>query len=154
MDLSSYEKLNALPPEKRLKKTKRQVLSLLFRPSFWKGKKYQWLVGEFPNVMGLVIKINKGFIKTNNGRGKMKKRKHDLSCPLAFVLQTLEATLILDKVCANLLNKYEIPLFTIHDCIATTEEHIDKVEEEIATVYEEYLGAKPSIKLIKDWKLD
>ncbi len=63
------------------------------------------------------------------------------------ILQRIEAYLILRKV-ANEVRKLNnnIPLFTIHDSILTTEEHIETIRETMIDVYKKSLGVIPELK--------
>jgi len=74
----------------------------------------------------------------------IKRKKHNA---LACVLQNLEADLILWKICKRITDERpHIPLFTIHDSIASTVDHLDYIysvmEEELANS----IGYKPHLK--------
>lgn len=66
----------------------------------------------------------------------------------SIMLQRLESELILEKAC-KIINRInpEIPLFTIHDSIATTEEHTTFVENIMTKVFTKYIGKSPKFKL-------
>ncbi len=71
---------------------------------------------------------------------------------LACSMQYLEAQLVLHKACKIIAEKNpEIPLFTIHDSIVTTEEYADFVKEILSNVVKEAIGVEPMIK-IEFWK--
>jgi hypothetical protein len=73
--------------------------------------------------------------------------KHYRNNDLAFLLQSIEATFILEKICGSLSKEYpDIPLYTIHDGIITTEEYAVLLEEKIKEVYENSHGLVPAIK--------
>jgi hypothetical protein len=73
--------------------------------------------------------------------------KHYRNNDLAFLLQGIEATFILEKICGSLSKEYpDIPLYTIHDGIITTEEYAVLLEEKIKEVYENSHGLVPAIK--------
>lgn len=62
------------------------------------------------------------------------------------ILQHLEAHLILNKICNTIYQKNpSIPLFTIHDSILTTEEHLDIIKSTIQEVYQDLLGDAPKL---------
>jgi hypothetical protein len=66
---------------------------------------------------------------------------------LAFLLQGIEATFILEKICGSLAKEYpEMPLYTIHDGIITTEEYSKLLENKINEVYKQEIGLVPAIK--------
>jgi hypothetical protein len=63
------------------------------------------------------------------------------------ILQRIEAYLILQKVASELRNtNNNIPIFTIHDSILTTEEHRDVLRETIIQVYTKSIGIVPELK--------
>ncbi len=63
------------------------------------------------------------------------------------ILQRIEAYLILQKVASELRNtNNNIPIFTIHDSILTTEEHIETIRETMIDVYKKTLGVIPELK--------
>ena len=66
---------------------------------------------------------------------------------LACTLQFIESQLIIHGVCKTVAeNNPEIPLFTIHDSIATTEEYVDYVQQVMQDIIKEAIGADPMIK--------
>lgn len=71
---------------------------------------------------------------------------------LAVILQNLEADLILNQTCKIISEKNpEIPLYTLHDSIITTEENVKFVQNEMMSVLSQNLGIPPSIK-VEEWK--
>lgn len=68
----------------------------------------------------------------------------------ATLLQRIESHIILDVVCKELTQKYPtIPLFTVHDSVATTEEYVEIVYEKITEIFTSFIGAPP--KLSKEY---
>lgn len=66
---------------------------------------------------------------------------------LACVLQNLEAEVVLHRACKDIAHlRPEIPMFTVHDSIATTGPHYNFVEEVLAKHLEAVVGAAPKIK--------
>ena len=66
---------------------------------------------------------------------------------LACTLQYIESQLIIHRVCKTVAeNNPEIPLFTIHDSIATTEKYVDYVQQVMQNIIKEAIGADPIIK--------
>ena len=66
---------------------------------------------------------------------------------LAWVLQYIEAHVLLYTVCPVIAaERPDIPLFTIHDSIVTTEEHAEYVYQRMITIIEETIGFVPKIK--------
>ncbi|PRQ79384.1 hypothetical protein CMT60_14350 [Elizabethkingia anophelis] len=80
----------------------------------------------------------------------IKEVKHNT---LAVVLQNLEADIILHNVCNELNEKYpqQVPVFTLHDSVITTEENVDIVKNLIQQATSNYLGNKASLK-IERWE--
>lgn len=73
---------------------------------------------------------------------------------ISRLLQRIESYCMLDGLCKAVNDKHpEIPLFTLHDCIITTEENIDVVEKELLAAITEIVGFTPSIKR-KVWARD
>lgn len=65
-----------------------------------------------------------------------------------ILLQKLEAKVILEEVCRNIFNiSSEIPLFTVHDSIITTEKYSKVVKEVFSKTYLDFLGFTPEIKM-------
>lgn len=65
----------------------------------------------------------------------------------ALILQNIESTIILRKVCQNIALKHpEMPLFTVHDSIATTEDFAPILGPVMASEIESLVGFKPTIK--------
>ncbi|MBB6332999.1 hypothetical protein HNP24_004002 [Chryseobacterium sediminis] len=79
----------------------------------------------------------------------VKKGQHNT---LAIVLQSLEADLVLQKACKRInTDKDDIPLFTLHDSIITTEENVEYVKYVLVQVMKENIGVKPNLK-IERWE--
>jgi hypothetical protein len=72
------------------------------------------------------------------------KQHHLLAC----ILQNLEAETILGKVCGVLCNDYpDIPPFTIHDSIITTQPYIEVVKDVMRSNLYEVVGEYPNFKV-------
>lgn len=64
----------------------------------------------------------------------------------AWLLQNYEATIFIFRICNRIRKEFEhIPIFTIHDCIGTTVEHLPCIEEIIKEEFAK-LGVIPSLK--------
>ena len=68
---------------------------------------------------------------------------------VAKSLFDLEGSLMIDQVAKPLIknHKRKIPIFSIHDCIATTEENISIVKEQIESVFYSNFGNMPKISV-------
>ena len=65
---------------------------------------------------------------------------------LPIALQQMEADLILNKVCAELATEYpNLPIWPIHDAIATTEGNEQIVANAIRRVFSEQTGFEPQL---------
>lgn len=91
---------------------------------------------KFPNVYRVFKLIKTGREKHNS---------------LAIALQRLEAELVLDRAC-KIINRLKpnIPLYTLHDSIITTEENVDFIELIMSKVLKKQIGIKPNLK-IEPW---
>lgn len=75
--------------------------------------------------------------------GDLKKQNH---ARIAWMMQNEESTLFIGRICRRLMKERpELPLYTIHDSLVTTERNLDFVErvamEEFST-----LGVSPTFK--------
>jgi len=78
------------------------------------------------------------------------KLKGNESSNFAALLQNLEAHLILDKITKEANKQFNAPLFTIHDSIATTHEHVDDIKHLILQVLLETVKLTPKVD-IENW---
>jgi hypothetical protein len=64
----------------------------------------------------------------------------------SVILQRVESYLMIDNIAKQIaLKDPTIPMYTIHDSIATTAEHVDTVHEIMMTVLKDYIGMEPII---------
>ncbi|MDR3057885.1 MAG: hypothetical protein LBU84_07075 [Prevotella sp.] len=123
------------------KSGKMALFEILFSPnnSPFNNKKDE--LGYFFNYYGSVYNV---FRLAKQGR-----RTHNA---LACSLQYLEAQLILHRICKIIGEENpDIPLFTIHDSVITTEEHVDFVLQIMRDVIKDAVGSEPTIK-IEPWE--
>lgn len=91
----------------------------------------------FPNVFKIFKLIKKG-----NGNHPA----------FAICLQRLEAELVLHKVCKRISEeKPEIPIFTLHDSVITTEENVEYVKEIMHNILKDNIGIAPMLK-VERWE--
>lgn len=118
-----------------LRKTaKKAVLTSIFSPNSSISYKREMQVFKriFPDIYSVFKAIKYG------------KGKHNT---LAILLQRIETELILGEACKIISEANpEIPIFTLHDAIITTEIHIDFVEMVMKEVLVEAIGLSPTIK--------
>lgn len=84
--------------------------------------------------------------KPPTSKNKATKAERKWYGILATTLQRIESMLILDTVCKRIeLNHPEIPLFTVHDSIATTPQYAAYVEQMMRLVLHEFTGYIPAL---------
>lgn len=113
---------------------KRAVLTSIFSPnsSISYNKEMAVFKRMFPDVYSTFKAIKYG------------KGKHNT---LAILLQRIETELILDEACKFISEANpEIPIFTLHDAIITTEDHIEFVEMVMKEVLTKAIGLNPTIQ--------
>lgn len=117
-------------PRKLREKVKKITFLTLFSENASKSSAIRIFRDTFPNVYGVMSFIKQHYHPT-----------------LAVVLQNLEADLVLHKACKLVDTQYpEIPIFTVHDSIATTEENVPVVESILNGVLLENIGISPVLK--------
>jgi hypothetical protein len=63
----------------------------------------------------------------------------------AYLLQNLEATLFIYKICGRIMReKPALPLYTVHDSLLTTREHVEYVRSVILDEFRK-LGIHPTL---------
>lgn len=115
-------------PKKLMKET---TFEVLFSKNCNKSPEKEWFEKEFPSIMRLIKKI--------------KEKNHTR---LALILQNLEAHVILDIATKRIhqFNK-DIPIFTVHDSIMTTEENTEDVKRILIESVNSFTGYTPSISI-------
>ncbi len=117
--------------ENRREAAKHIMMKILFTSSRYNKKPVQVFQTYYPEVYK-IIKAIKSNSKSN----------------LPILLQNIEADFILDYCTKKIANKYpEMPLFTIHDSIVTTENNIDILQHEFRIHLKEYFHILPSLKV-------
>lgn len=85
----------------------------------------------FPDVMQL-------FAAIKEGDGKSYTR-------LPIILQRLESTLVLDRICKEFVQRYRQPVFTIHDGLVTTLPYLLKLKAIAEEVITKAVGVAPNL---------
>lgn len=118
-------------------KMKEEVKKILFATFFSKNSTIRYLN---------VIKIfKKTFPSVYRVISLIKKRQHNT---LAIVLQNLEAEIILHNVCKELNTNYpEVPIFTLHDSVITTEKNVEIVKNVILQTMKKFFKKEVSLKI-------
>lgn len=129
-----------LSQEEKRQYVKSKMLTLLFGcPNKLQGmyktsKVWECLKKLYPNVTRIIDNIKKVNYK-------------DLSC----LLQRIESECIINIICKMIFEKNaDMPIITIHDCIATTPEHVLLVKEILLEGIEGFVGIRPKCN-IKSW---
>lgn len=79
---------------------------------------------------------------------KLVKRGSGQHPALPIAMQRLEADLVLRQTCKAIsLERPDVPLFTLHDSITTTEENVEYVSLMLSNVLRESIGITPRLKL-------
>ena len=101
-----------------------------------------WLLSyykdKFPKVAELFKIIKKQY------QGLKEEKQHGR---LACLLQSIESEIILHRCCKRIWEEgnHQIPVFTIHDSIATTVEHQDYVRQVMEEELTRAIGLEPSL---------
>lgn len=99
----------------------------------------------YPNVYKIFQQVKLGSRTVLNKKGKPEEKSTYNT--LACILQRFESFLVLDKTCLEIHSTDpNIPLYTIHDSIITTESNFDKVNEIFSKNIYELLGIKPKLQ--------
>jgi hypothetical protein len=115
-------------------KIKDAVFKLIFlNDKKWRSKPSSFkklFVEVFPNIYGLFVII--------------KKKNYN---SLAILLQRIESYIVIDVICREIAKiNPDIPLFTIHDSIATTEECSELVCSIMKDKLKSFIGVSPTLK--------
>jgi len=117
-----------------IKELKKATITALYCPSHWDTKVANLIKVNFPSIMEAFDLLKKGFIKTKNGKGKMKRKVGDPPNLLAILLQRLESELVLNRMVPEIISTYpEAPIITIHDAILTTSNYMAPFNQIIET---------------------
>ncbi|MBE4950882.1 hypothetical protein [Chryseobacterium culicis] len=115
---------------------KKRLLAMLFAQSTQFLKEQEIFKLKFPD---LLEKINK--FKDKAG--------HKI---FSHILFQIEACFVVDVVARRFNRKYRrnAPIFTLHDCLITTSDYVDRLQEEFKDCFIEYLNCFPKTK-IEEW---
>jgi len=125
-------------PESKMRET---VKDITFSTLFSKNSaiRYRNSIKIFERTFPNVYKVIK----------KIKENKHNV---LAIALQNLEAELVLHKTCKKISEERpDVPIFTLHDSIVTTEENIEYVQSALHSVMKENISVEPNFK-VERWE--
>jgi len=124
-----YEHLAILTDEPVRQWVKEEFFEVLFSQNRYQSRLKSAFAEEFPHVAE-VIRVH-------------KRRKHE---QLAQLLQNIESNFMINNVVRRIMEQTpDAPIYTIHDSVMTTPEHVDRVHRIMEAEFA-YLGLTPSIK--------
>lgn len=114
---------------------KSSFMMILFGRNVYQKQEEKAFAKEYPNVYR--------FIK------QMKREGHN---QLAILLQSMESSMIIDRVCTFLMKNHpEAPVFTIHDSILTIPSYVELVRSVITQQFYQWYGTAPVLK-VEPWE--
>ncbi|MEI9943291.1 MAG: hypothetical protein WDN26_03650 [Chitinophagaceae bacterium] len=150
--LMPEEILGIANPSLRDKKIRKYAKTATFQSFFDKksSERYNPIVMAFKSCFPNVYKIFQ-VIKTGE-RTKLTIRKKNQNTSayntLACVLQRFESFLVIDKTCDEINSTFpNIPIYTIHDSITTTNENVQYVRRVFEENIIKLLGVKPKFEV-------
>ncbi|RCU42293.1 hypothetical protein EIZ47_10125 [Chryseobacterium lacus] len=126
-----------LPAQELRKRAKDITFSSIYSPNEHIG--FNPTIRIFADAFPTVYEM---FKLTKTGKGKHNR--------FPLLLQKIESDLMLRVICKKINKTYpQIPLFTIHDSIITTEPYIETVRNFINKYTRKYIGKEPTLKIEK-----
>lgn len=136
----SIKKIRSLKFKGKRNLMKKVSMQLLYTPLTKPSQYYETFRAKFPAICEF-IEILKTSTDDPNSFKKFPK-----------LLQHYEADCVLDFVTKKVAEKYpEMPLFTIHDSIATTWFWFEFLKKEVKTLLKEYSSGMPPILECETW---
>ena len=150
-----YDRFVKVPPEHNLFKKLRGNVKKAFYVSIFDEVNHKNLNSRrfykaYPKPYELFDRIRKLEVNQNPHEIKLGYRIKQYA-KIAILLQRIESYALLDVICKNINNNHpEIPLITIHDCIATTAKYVDYVYAEIESELASLIGRPPKLE-VEPW---
>lgn len=110
--------------------TKKLFIAMLYANNSSRKEEQSAFKKKFPIIFDVIFEI--------------KKRDYKA---ITYHLFELEANIIVDNIARNLIKTYRIPVFTIHDCIAIQEIHVELARSKMKEEFKSRFGDVPVIKL-------
>jgi hypothetical protein len=119
--------------DKQIRKVvKKRILAMLFAETYQFKTEQQIFETKYPNVLNVINKFKDEF-------GYEK---------LSHILLQLEAHFMINEAGRSFNNKHwrNAPLFTLHDCLITTADHVDELESIVKETFTKLIGVCPNTK--------
>jgi hypothetical protein len=122
--------------KQKRKISKKQLLAMLFAKPTQYLKEQEVFKIKFPELLDSINKF-----KDEVGHEK-----------LSYLLFQIEACFVLDVVARtfNKKNYRNAPVFTLHDCLITTSDYVDDLQQVFNECFSQYLGCFPKTE-IEEW---
>ena len=77
-----------------------------------------------------------------------KIKTHPVKNLFATMLQAVEATIVLDRTCKDISERYpQVPILTIHDSVVCGTQYLDPIKETMRESLQEHVGIQPGLKI-------
>ena len=144
VDRAKAENMTDVFPDRAA--TKRSVMMILFDDGWYKddSKEFQLFSKWYPHETELIklIKQLSRIVKSNN------PDPNAVTNILPILLQRVESKILLEEICEVISRELpNAPLLPVHDCIHTTEEHVDAVTKILKRELSSIVGVVPGIKI-------
>jgi hypothetical protein len=138
------EKMEHIFPDRAI--TKHKIMMILYDDGSYKDNEPAFKLFQkwYPKEAKMIV-----FFKNLSRKAKAKSSSGIVNY-LPILLQRLESRLILHQVTKVISKKLPgAPLFTIHDCVLTTNEYSEKVQSILEKELEAATGIKPGLTIEK-----
>lgn len=134
----------SMSPEKKRKYVKTQILGWFFS----RNGQFKIVKKAFKEIYPSLFKViwdTKKSAKAKDSADHCHYKKFSHTC------FQLESKYILDIIAREFskLHGYRIPIYSLHDCLITTDEHVQNLGHFMEAKFEEMLGLAPMIKILE-----
>ena len=141
---AAQEKMEHIFPDRPT--TKHKIMMILYDDGSYKDNEPAFKLFQkwYPKEAKMIV-----FFKNLSRKAKARSSSGIVNY-LPILLQRLESRLILHQVTKVISKKLpSAPLFTVHDCVLTTNEHSEKVQSILEKELEAATGIKPGLTIEK-----